>query len=365
MRVLIATPLYPPELGGPATYSKILEEGLPVRDIAVTLLAFSEVRHQPKIFRHLLYFWKALQLARAVDVVLALDPVSVGLPAYLAARLAGKKFVVKVVGDYAWEQGRQRFGIWLPLDEFVRTKEVPLQVLLRRTVQEFVTRRALRVIVPSNYLKHIIQFWGIPQEKVSVIHNAVASTKPSTVPSVVADSGTPRIISVGRLVPWKGMHGLISAMPEIRTHVPTAELIIVGEGPDQEQLERFAEARVPGGVVFTGALPHDETLAAIAASDVVVLNSTYEGLSHLLIEALTQGSAVVATKAGGNPELIESEKNGLLISIGDPEGLARACVRLLTDTAFAGRLKMEAKKSMQDFSQERMLLATETLLRGV
>ncbi len=110
MRLLIATPLYPPDPGGPATYAKALEEGLPPLPIEVDLVKFSDVRHLPKGVRHVAYFWRVLRALKGVDVVLALDPVSVGLPALLAALIARKKFVLKVVGDYAWEQGRQRWG---------------------------------------------------------------------------------------------------------------------------------------------------------------------------------------------------------------------------------------------------------------
>src|SRR3989344_3373366 len=106
MRLVIATPLYPPEVGGPATYVQELETGLPSRSIDVTVVKFSDVRrwYLPKLVRHYVYYRRVLQEAKNADLVLALDPVSVGLPAMKAARKAGKPFVVKIVGDYAWEQ---------------------------------------------------------------------------------------------------------------------------------------------------------------------------------------------------------------------------------------------------------------------
>ena len=124
MRVLIATGLYPPESGGPATYTKLLEERLPAlpaqagRGFTVSVLPFSTVRHLPKLLRHVAYFAVCWRMARRADVVYAQDTVSVGLPAALAAQCAGKKFVVRVPGDYAWEQGRQRFCVSDELDAF-------------------------------------------------------------------------------------------------------------------------------------------------------------------------------------------------------------------------------------------------------
>src|SRR3989344_9578793 len=111
MKIVIAAPLYPPEIGGPATYAKLLLEGLSQKGIEVDIVKFSEVRHLPKLIRHYAYYRRVLRSARGADAVLALDPASVGLPAMYAARKAKKPFVVKIVGDYAWEQGIQRFGI--------------------------------------------------------------------------------------------------------------------------------------------------------------------------------------------------------------------------------------------------------------
>src|SRR6185436_880397 len=104
MRILVATGLYPPESGGPATYSKFLVEKLPALGVEVSVLPFSRVRYLPKLVRHVAYFFACASLAREADIVYAQDTVSVGLPAALAAFVARKKFMVRVPGDYAWEQ---------------------------------------------------------------------------------------------------------------------------------------------------------------------------------------------------------------------------------------------------------------------
>ena len=118
MRVLIATGLYPPESGGPATHTKLMEERLPALGFEVFVLPFSRVRHLPKVLRHGAYFFKCVAMARKADVVFAQDTVSVGFPAVLAAMLTNTKFVARVPGDYAWEQGGLAFGVRDELDEF-------------------------------------------------------------------------------------------------------------------------------------------------------------------------------------------------------------------------------------------------------
>ncbi|NOY35824.1 MAG: glycosyltransferase family 4 protein, partial [bacterium] len=108
MRILICTGIYPPDIGGPATYSKLLFDELSKRGVEVEVLSFGDVRRLPKIIRHLVYFLKTLKRARGADIVFAQDPVSVGLPAAIAAKILQKRFILKVVGDYAWEQYNQR-----------------------------------------------------------------------------------------------------------------------------------------------------------------------------------------------------------------------------------------------------------------
>ncbi|MEK7531600.1 MAG: hypothetical protein AAB545_01600, partial [Patescibacteria group bacterium] len=109
MKMLIATGLFSPDIGGPATYSKILLEKLPREGIETTILPFGAVRHLPRLLRHLVYFFRVLLAGRSVDVIYAQDPVSVGFPVFLASKVLKKPFLLKIVGDYAWEQGVQRF----------------------------------------------------------------------------------------------------------------------------------------------------------------------------------------------------------------------------------------------------------------
>lgn len=375
MKLVIATPLYPPEIGGPATYAKLLCEGLPLKGVEVELVKFSEVRHLPKLIRHFVYYRRVLKAARNADIVFALDPVSVGLPAQKAAQKAGKPFVVKIVGDYAWEQGTQRFGITQNLDEFVKTKTVPFSVRMLRRIQTRVARGATRVIVPSEYLKGIVVAWGtspalstgIPPEKIEVIHNAVplAAEKPGIVPESVAKLPRPLAVTAGRLVPWKHIDGTMDAIAELHKKRSQVSLVVVGDGPERAALARRAEEKLPGNVVFTGMLSHADTLATMKSADAFVLNSSYEGLSHLLIEAQALGMPTLATRVGGNPEVITDKENGLLVPVGDTSALASALERMLGDEGLRARLSSRARESAKRFSTETMLSRTSDVLRGL
>ncbi len=359
MRLVIATPLYPPEIGGPATYAKLLVEGLPGKGIEVELVKFSEVRHLPKIIRHYAYYRRVRAAARNADIILALDPVSVGLPAMRAAKKTRKPFILKIGGDYAWEQGTQRFCVTQTLDEFVKTKRMPLPVRVLRHIQTRVACSAMRVIAPSEYLKSIVGAWGVPHEKIRVIYNAVSPEEPGAMPEAVASLPRPLIVSVGRLVPWKHMEGVVDAVASI----PGASLAIVGDGPERTALMRRAEEKLPGRAACVGMLSHRDTLATMQSADAFVLNSSYEGLSHLLIEAQALGIPTVATRIDGNTEVITDGGDGILVPVGDTAALAAALARVLGDGELRARLGARARESAKRFSVEAMLATTAAMLQ--
>ncbi len=363
MKLVIATPLYPPEIGGPATYVKILEEGLPTHNIDVEVVKFSDVRHLPKIIRHYAYYRRVLKAARHADVVLALDPVSVGLPAMCAAKKAGKPFVVKIVGDYAWEQGQQRFGISQTLDEFVKTSRTPFPVHALRWIQSRVARSAVQIIVPSEYLKGLVTVWGIPTDKIQVIYNAVLTDSIGMVPEAMNKLPQPLVVSVGRLVPWKGMDRLIDGIWSARREESNASLVIVGDGPERTNLEQYATKMLKENYLFTGELSHADALAVIQKADIFVLNSSYEGLSHVLIEALKLGSSIITTNAGGNSEVI-MKGDGIIINVGDERFLASSLKSLIDHKEERVRLSIAARKSGQRFSPTVMLNATAVFLKS-
>ena len=328
MHILIATGLYPPESGGPATYTKLLEERLPALGFVVSVLPFSRVRHLPKLVRHAAYFFICWRMARKADVVYAQDTVSVGLPAVLGAKAAGKKFLVRVPGDYAWEQGRQRFGVTDELDAF-QTNSYGLRIALLRAVQAYVVRGAARVVVPSEYMKRVVSGWGVQPRR---IYNGIALPVPAEPPRD-RPSGF-LVVTLARRVPWKGL----------------------------EALERVVAKEKDWKLFIADGLPRAQALGWVKVADAFVLNSTYEGLSHVLIEAMSLGTPIVATAVGGNPELIADGVEGLLIPPADEEALYAALKKVESDTAAARARGEAARAKSGQFSIDKTLAQLVELL---
>lgn len=349
MKVLIATPLFPPDSGGPATYANLLAEEFPKKGIVVDVAVFSCVMHYPKIIRHALYFFVLLRKAFSADMIYALDPVSVGVPAYGISLLLQKPLYVRIAGDYAWEQGVQRFGVEDSLDTFVTKRNYPLIIRILKNIQTHIARSARRVVVPGSYLKKIISAWGVDPQKITVVYNA----PPSEIEISRDNTYTkPYIVTMGRLVPWKGVAAIIDALLHINPQ--EVSLLIIGGGPEEHLLKtKVRDLKLEHRVTFTGPLPHHEALNIIAGGEVFVLNTGYEGFSHTLLEVFRCGVPIVTTHIGGNEELVTDGENALLVTFNDRAAIAIAINRLLADSNLREHLVAGARYKSKDYSREK------------
>lgn len=360
MKILVATGIFPPQIGGPATYSKLIYDELPKKGIAAEIATFGDYLDKPKLIRHFLYFRELLRKSADADMIYALDPVSVGLPALFASQVMRRKLVLRIAGDYAWEQGSQRFGVTDMLDDFAKAyKKYPWQVRVLKKIEKYVADGAVRIIVPSGYLKKIVADWGVPPEKISVVYNGfnVVVTK-ALKPSIRKRLGLSGsvIVSAGRLVPWKGMKELVEIMPELLSSVKDAMLVIIGDGPEEASLKALAkQLGVEERVKFTGRLSQNDLFEYVKAADVFALNTSYEGLSHLVLETMAIGTPVITTNVGGNPETIQNGKTGILLAPNDTSGFKKAIMELLSEKAISFMVAQNAKKAVARFTDEAML----------
>lgn len=349
MKILIATGIYPPDIGGPATYSELIFNELPKKGIAVDVLSFGSVRHQPKIVRHINYFLKTLWHARSSDIIFAQDTVSVGLPSLLAATLLGKIFIVRVPGDYAWEQSTQRYGVTDGIDEFQK-KAYGSRVERLRRIQRFVLNHADRIIAPSRYFADIVRGWVKQPDKVSHIYNGVDV---DALKRYAVGGRAPRtLVTAGRLVPWKGFPMLITAMKDL----PDWKLEIAGDGPEMGHLRALiAKEGLGDRVSLLGRLDKDALRRKIAASAAFALNTSYETFAFQIVEAMALGAAVITTNVSNLREIIDDGVDGYLIKPDDQPAFVAAVRKIAVDPAARERLGGAAMQKAQGFSIEKTL----------
>ncbi len=170
-----------------------------------------------------------------------------------------------------------------------------------------------------------------------------------------------RIVSVARLRPEKAQEVLIAAVARLRPSWPDIRLRLVGDGPREEELRRFASACDVSDVVeFLGH--RDDVPRLLREADVFVLPSRIEAAPNAVLEAMAAGLPVVASEVGGIPEVITSGVNGLLVPPDDMERLAGALFHLFDDSSRAERLGLEARRHVQaHYSFGRMVAQFEEL----
>ena len=246
------------------------------------------------------------RLQRHLDVLVCYQSLAAGWIGARARRRLGLPCLVWVRGRQEYQMNRlSRFRLLVPyVFKTVDRVLVQAQPLMREVLEAF-DRPGLR------HVHHRLR------ERIRVLPNGV-DLHPRR-----SNTGE-AIVFVGRLIKGKGLEDLLSAMH----HLPDQRLTVVGEGPERGHLERLA-AGLP--VTFTGQVSHPSVLAHIAGAKCLVLPSHSEAFPNVILEAMSLGVPVVATRVGGTTALVDDGHTGLLVPVGDPARLSAALQRITGD----------------------------------
>lgn len=311
MRVLVVSPIYPPEIGGPASYVPALARTLG-KNHKVTVITFCrqtpiQSSHNYRLIhipltrfgflRQMNLLAQIIRAAWSADVIYAQGSITVGLASFLSAKLFRKPVVLKFVGDELWENYR-----------YQKTKQASLENFYQRSLSpkfltwlhRLVLRRANRLVVPSEYLKNFLtDIHKVDVDKITVINNPVRLPKLSQL-----KRSNNRLVTVGRLVPWKHVREVVKAVARVHsTH--KYELEIIGDGPQRVSIKRLiTKLKADKYIHLTGRLSKNKTIKRIASSRGLILLSEYEGQSHVLLEAMLTGTPIIASDHPANQELV-------------------------------------------------------------
>ena len=366
MRIFVATGIFHPEPGGPATYLYHLLPELVARGHEVRLLTYGAgpaegypypVTRIPRVFlpvRLARYARAAFALASWSEVMFINSLV---LPLWGMPR---RPAVMKVVGDMAWERAINRG--WISPQEDILTfqrRYYGPRVSLLKAWRARQVRWPARVIVPGAYLRGIVTGWGADPARVRVVYNALKPLPPlPDAADARAELGLPPgplLLYTGRLAAYKGVDFLLRSMVAL----PEAHLVVAGDGPERVALEELASTLgVAGRVRFLGQVAQEQIARLYRAADYTVLYSSNEGLSHVLLESLQAGTPVIASDVGGNPEVVREGINGLLVPWPDQSALTETLRRALTEAGWRERLASGTGAGLERFSWSRLVERT-------
>ena len=255
----------------------------------------------------------------------------------------------------------------LGADRLVSTKhnDDPFRAGAFRFFERALARKAAKVIAITEALAHFqVERVGLPANKVEVIHYGLDDL-PAAWGSNPADDVPAQarvLLAVCRLEPQKGLDIAVRALPDIRTRHPTAELVVLGEGPQRPDLEQLA-ANLEVPVHLLGRVP--DVAAWLQRADVLVHPARWEGFGLALLEAMLASKPVVATRVSSIPEIVVDGQTGLLVPPDEPQVLAAAVTRVLDEPGDYG--EQGRRRAQSQFSVSRMadrtLALYETALR--
>ncbi len=249
----------------------------------------------------------------------------------------------------------------------VCTRRVDFEV---RSVKKYA--RLDRVICISEAIRTVCRDAGVPEDRLRLVPSGIDLARIREGPEETAavrqefapDKKKPLLLlNVASLTDHKGQRYLLEAMPAVLARLPQTQLVIVGtgelEGPLRHQANLLA---IDEDVTFAGFREDVPTL--LKACDLFVMASHLEGLCTSVMDAMAAGKAVVATAAGGLPELVEDGRTGLVVPVRDPDALAAGLLDLLTDRKKRERFaKAAGEVAAKRFDKERMIDGTLAVYR--
>jgi glycosyltransferase involved in cell wall biosynthesis len=303
IKILIATGIYPPDIGGPATYVCPLTKEFKKEGVEVKIVTYSDLtstddgvvrisRKQNIILRYLKYFFTCLKFSKNYDIVYLLDLMSAGFPATLAAKIRGKKIVFRTGGDFLWEKAFASGWTHKSLREYYKNKKSFKEKFLIWFCSWILKK--IDIVVFSTSLQRAIylRYYRLIPDKSFIVANAIPDYS-----SYKSEIVSNKIIFAGRLIRLKNLNRLLDALRDVKENY-TFE--IYGDGPKKEET-RWAIRRnnLEEKVFLMGRLSHHELLDRISKCRFIIIPSVTEISPNLALECLSMGKPLLLTKEVG------------------------------------------------------------------
>ena len=322
MRVLVTVGIFPPDIGGPATFvPKIAKYFQDELNYEIEILTLSDNknsninddfsvkridRNLPIIYRWLKTIFTIYKLGKNKDLIFVNG---LGTETTIANIFLKKKIIRKIVGDPVWERAYSKAKISESFDEF-QVKNYGFSISLQKKVRSFSIKKTDIVVTPSQHLKNFILNLGF-KNKIEIINNGVLIPEENT---NIFTNDQINITIVSRLVSHKNIEKIIKAISDLNS--PLINLNIIGDGPELNQLQKISlESNNKDNIIFHGKLNRDEINHIFLNSDIYIQASNYEGLPHSLLEAMSYGIPVLCTPVGECKEILGNEDRGYILDL--------------------------------------------------
>ena len=239
----------------------------------------------------------------------------------------------------------------------------------RARVEQWFARGINKIVCVSESVAEYCRRHDFPAHKLVVIPNGVdlsqfQNVAPADLSALGVPLGKRTLLYVGRLDRQKGLDDLLRAMPVVFAQLPEHQLLLVGDGPQRSELQRLtAKLNLRDRVHFAGY--REDVPAIMAASELIVLPSRWEGMPNVVLEAMASAKAVVASRAEGVYEVLGDAAQQQTYEPGDTAGLVRILVQFAQNPQLASDMANSNHQRAADFDLSKMVERCAALYRGL
>ena len=350
MNILITVGIFPPDIGGPASFVPKISDFLIKNGHNVKIICLSEVRNihtennldviRIKRSKNLPIRWiktiyQIVKNGRRSDLIFVNG---LGVESTIANLILKKQLIRKIVGDPVWERAYNKKRTTESFDDFQNNKHsfiIEIQKLLRN----WSINSAEIVITPSDHLKRFVSGIGF-SNKILKINNGVDITDIKRANESKADIN---LIIISRLVVQKNINIVIEAMKLLDNK--NLKLSIIGEGGEFSKLEStIHDLNLQNRVQLLGKIDNNKISQFLLTADIFIQASDYEGLPHSVLEAINYEVPILSTEAGGCKDLLNDGERGFIIPMPpDKKVIAENISFIIENKAEATKRADEAK----------------------
>ena len=321
MNILITVGIFPPDIGGPASFVPKISNFLVENGHNVKIICLSEVgnnhiednldvirirRSNNLPIRWLKTIYQIVKNGRNSDLIFVNG---LGVESAIAALMLKKKLIRKIVGDPVWERAYNQKKTSESFDEFQNNKHSFL-IEVQKLLRNWSVNSAEVVITPSDHLKNFVSELGFNNE-ILKINNGVDITDIKRTNVHKADIN---LLIISRLVIQKNINIVIEAMELLDNK--NVKLSIIGEGGEFNKLEGVIhELNLQNRVQLLGKIDNNKISQFLLTADIFIQASDYEGLPHSVLEAINYEIPILSTEVGGCKDLLNDGERGFIIPI--------------------------------------------------
>ena len=350
MNILITVGIFPPDIGGPASFVPKISDFLIENGHSVKIICLSEAgnihtednldvvrikRSNNLPIRWIKTIYQIVKNGRRSDLIFVNG---LGVESAIANLILKKQLIRKIVGDPVWERAYNKKRITQSFDDFQNNKHSFL-IEVQKLLRNWSINSAEIVITPSDHLKSFVSGIGY-SKKILKINNGVNITDINRANESKADIN---LIIISRLVVQKNINIVIEAMKLLDNK--NLKLSIIGEGGEFSKLESaIHDLNLQNQVQLLGKIDNNKISQFLLTADIFIQASNYEGLPHSVLEAINYEVPILSTETGGCKDLLNDGERGFIIPMPpDKKVIAENISFIIENKAEATKRADEAK----------------------